>query len=87
MDDGTVLAVQGPNPLATAAGQFAGWGESDPVTVTGTTGMVDNTPVLYVTSIGWAEQTAASGGITAANTAPVAGKTKRAKSARSQPTK
>lgn len=61
-DDGnaTVLAVTGPNPCATAAGRFAKWGPADPVTVTGTTGTVDKSPVLYVTSIQWAEQASAA---------------------------
>jgi len=55
MEDGTVLAVQGsPTPCATAAGRFAIWGETQPVTVTGNTGTVDNSPVLYVTNIQWA---------------------------------
>jgi len=56
MDDGTVLAVTGPNPCATAAGRFAKWGQTQPVTVTGYTDTVDNSPVLYVTSIQWAAQ-------------------------------
>jgi hypothetical protein len=56
MEDGTVLAVPGPNPCATAVARFTKWGETQPVTVTGTTGIVDNGPVLFVTSIQWAAQ-------------------------------
>ncbi len=60
MDDGTVLAVAGSaTPCATAAGEFAPWGDTQPVTVTGETGMVDNSPVLFVDSIQWAAQAAA----------------------------
>jgi hypothetical protein len=59
IDDGTVLAVPGPNPLAAAAGRFAKWGQTQPVTVTGNTGTVDNSPVLYVTNIDWAAQASA----------------------------
>jgi len=55
MEDGTVLAVSGsPTPCATAVARYAKWGETQPVTVTGTTGTVDNGPVLFVTSIQWA---------------------------------
>ncbi len=60
LEDGTVLAVAGSaTPLATAAGRFAKWGETQPVTVTGTTGTVNNGPVLFVTSIQWAAAAAA----------------------------
>ena len=58
MEDGTVLAVQGSStPCASAVGRYAKWGQTQPVTVTGTTGTVDNSPVLFVTSIRWAADT------------------------------
>jgi hypothetical protein len=61
LEDGTVLAVAGSStPLATAAGRFAKWGETQAVTVTGTTGIVNNAPVLFVTSIQWAAAAAAA---------------------------
>lgn len=62
MEDGTVLAVQGsPTPCATAAGRYAKFGQTQPVTVTGNTGIVDNAPVLFVTNIQWAAAASASG--------------------------
>jgi hypothetical protein len=61
MDDGTVLAVQGSaTPCATAVARYAKWGQTQPVTVAGDTGVVDNSPVLFVTSIQWAVQAAAA---------------------------
>jgi len=55
MDDGTVLAVLGsPTPRASALALYEKWGQTQPVTVTGTTGTVDNGPVLYVTHIDYA---------------------------------
>jgi hypothetical protein len=60
VDDGTLLAIQGPNPCATAAAQLARWGQTQPVTVTGNTGLVNNTPVLFVTDVQWATQPVAS---------------------------
>ena len=57
MEGGPILAVRGsPNPIASAAGQYAAWGQTQPVTVTGVPDTVDNIPVLYVTSIQWAAQ-------------------------------
>jgi len=56
MEDGTVLAVPGATPFATAVALYQKYGETQPVTVTGTTATVDNTPVLFVTNIRWAEQ-------------------------------
>lgn len=78
MDDGTVLAVAGsPTPCATALAQYAKWGQTQPVTVTGTPGSVDNEPVLFVTSIQWAAApdsfaAAAATATAAATPAPVA---------------
>jgi hypothetical protein len=60
IEDGPILAVRGPNPIATAAGQFARWGQTQPVTVTGDPGTVDNISVVFVTNIQWAAQTAAA---------------------------
>jgi hypothetical protein len=55
MDDGTVLAVLGsPTPRASALALYEKWGQTQPVTVTGTTGIVENGPVLYVTHIDYA---------------------------------
>lgn len=54
LDDGTLLAIQGPSPCATAAARLARWGQTQPVTVTGTPGLVDNSPVLFVDSVQWA---------------------------------
>jgi hypothetical protein len=60
MEDGTVLAVAGsPTPCATAVARYAKWGQTQPVTVTGDTGTVDNGPALFVTSIQWAAQASA----------------------------
>lgn len=57
IEGGPILAVRGsPNPIASAAGQYAAWGQTQPVTVTGSPGTVDNIPVLFVTSIQWASQ-------------------------------
>jgi hypothetical protein len=82
VDDGTVLAVPGPSPCATAAGRFAKWGQTQPVNVTGTPDFVDNSPVLYVTKIQWAEQASAatadsssSGGVQSVADVPVTTKT------------
>jgi hypothetical protein len=54
IEGGPILAIRGANPCATAAGQYARFGETQPVTVTGTPGKVDNIRVLFVTSIHWA---------------------------------
>jgi hypothetical protein len=54
--NGPILAIHGDDPCATAAGRFAKFGETDPVTVTGTTGKVDSLKVLFVTSIDWANE-------------------------------
>jgi len=52
-----VLAVAGSaTPFATAVALYEKWGQTDPVTVTGAPGMVDKTPVLFVTNIRWAEE-------------------------------
>ena len=57
IEGGPILAVRGsPNPIASAAGQYAAWGQTQPVTVTGVPDTVDNIPVLFVTSIQWAAQ-------------------------------
>jgi len=61
IENGPILAVRGPNPCATAAGQYASWGQTQPVTVTGEPGTVDNIDVLFVTSIHWAAQAPALG--------------------------
>jgi hypothetical protein len=60
MEDGPILAVRGPNPIATAAGKFAKWGQTQPVTVTGDPGTVDNIAVVFVTSIQWATHASAA---------------------------
>lgn len=61
IEGGPILAVRNrPNPIATAAGQYAVWGQTQRVTVTGVPGTVDNIPVLYVTSIQWAAQAPAA---------------------------
>jgi hypothetical protein len=60
MEDGTVLAVLGsPTPRASALARYEKWGQTQPVTVTGTTGTSDGGPVLFVTSIQWAAQASA----------------------------
>lgn len=56
IENGPILAIQGPDPCATAAREYARFGETQPVTVTGTRGKVDNISVLYVASIAWAAQ-------------------------------
>jgi hypothetical protein len=57
IEGGPILAVRGsPNPIASAAGQYAAWGQTQPVTVTGSPDTVDNIPVLFVASIQWAAQ-------------------------------
>jgi hypothetical protein len=61
IENGPILAVRGPNPCATAAGKYASWGQTQPVTVTGDAGTVDNIDVLFVTSIHWAAQAPAVG--------------------------
>ena len=61
MDDGTVLAVLGsPTPRASALALYEKWGETQPVIVTGTTGSVENGPVLFVTHIDYAAAESAS---------------------------
>jgi hypothetical protein len=60
MEDGTVLAVSGSaTPCATALARYEKWGQTQAVTVTGTTGTVNNSPVLFVTTIQWAAPPAA----------------------------
>jgi hypothetical protein len=64
IEGGPILAVRGsPNPIATAAGQYAVWGQTQPVTVTGVPDTVDNIPVLFVTSIQWAAQAPAAAAV------------------------
>jgi len=61
IEGGPTLAVRNsPNPIATAAGQYACWGQTQRVTVTGDPDFVDNIPVLFVTSIQWAAQAPAA---------------------------
>jgi len=65
IEGGPILAVpNAPNPIATAAGQYAVWGQTQRVTVTGVPGTVDNIPVLYVTSIQWAASSQPQGSAT-----------------------
>jgi len=60
IEGGPILAVRNsPNPIAAAAGQYAVWGQTQRVTVTGVPDSVDNIPVLFVTSIQWAAQATA----------------------------
>lgn len=89
MDDGTVLAVAGSlTPCATALAQFAKWGETQPVTVTGLPGIVNNAPVLFVSSIQWAAPadslaaaSAVAGATSIPTTPPPVPKPKRKRSA------
>jgi hypothetical protein len=61
IENGPILAVRNnPNPIATAAGQYAIWGQTQRVTVTGEPGTVDNIVVLFVTHIQWAAQAPAA---------------------------
>jgi hypothetical protein len=91
VEKGPILAIRGENPCATAAGQYARFGETQPVTVTGTPGKVDNIRVLFVTSIHWAAPArviaaadTSEGGAQSLDSSPVAKpkKTARKKSAR-----
>jgi hypothetical protein len=57
IEGGPLLAVRdSPNPIASAAGQYAVWGQTQRVTVTGEPGTVDHIAVLFVTNIQWAAQ-------------------------------
>jgi hypothetical protein len=62
IENGPILAVRGPNPVATAAGQYARFGQTQPVIVTGDPDTLDNLSVLYVTNIQWAAQALAAAG-------------------------
>jgi hypothetical protein len=65
IEGGPILAVRNaPNPIATAAGQYAVWGQTQRVTVTGVPDLIDNIPVLYVTSIQWAASSHPQGSAT-----------------------
>jgi hypothetical protein len=52
VDQPLLLALRGEdNPIASAAGAFAKYGQTDPVTVSGDMGQSGNFTVLFVTSI------------------------------------
>jgi hypothetical protein len=85
IEDGPILAIRGPDPIATAARTFAPFGQSQPVTVVGTRGIVDNIRVLFVlpSDIHWAR----AAGVTAdeVSVGGVASFTKTTESVRSRP--
>lgn len=61
IEGGPILAVRNSaSPIATAAGLYAVWGQTQRVTVTGDPDTVDNIPVLFVTNIQWAAQAPAA---------------------------
>jgi hypothetical protein len=87
MDDGTVLAIaDSPTPCATAVAMYAKYGMTQVVTATGTTGQVDNQPVLFVTKLDWATAAEQEGPATALIAEMIAGTAAAAPAKKAAPT-